>query len=156
MASWGIYLDNSLGAGNPLDLAVVGASLPLASLLSGCASNPIASSSASPVPADRLVAYFKPVSGANMLTVTRDTGFVGGACSSQVFIDGKLAAYVRAGETVTLYVPQDEFIIGAQSSNPCPGPLVEIEAKAKKVVVLRYRLSHPQNGDPGLVRTAVQ
>lgn len=50
-------------------------------LLAGCATSPVPSSEADPVPSSRLFAYQAPTQGDSSLIVTRDKGFVGGAAT---------------------------------------------------------------------------
>ena len=58
-------------------------------LLSGCATSPVPSSQADPVPASRLMAFQKvPASPYGTLVVTRDSGFTGSACNTILYIDG--------------------------------------------------------------------
>lgn len=81
--------------------------------VSGCATSPVALTDAKPVPADRIYAYRQPVNGASgTLVVVRDEGFQSKGCPVAFYIDGTLAAHVRAGETVTLTVPVGNRILG--------------------------------------------
>jgi hypothetical protein len=115
---------------------IVGA-LALA-LLAGCATSPVPSSKADPVPSSRLFAYQKPVSGDSVLIVTRDTGFVGGGCNTAVNIDGQKAAEIGAGETAKFFVPAGEHIVGASS---CGSGLKEREANVKAGSTKKFRIS---------------
>lgn len=80
----------------------------------GCGTMPVPSSSATPVPAQRIHApdFTKPDPGSAYIVVTRDTGWQAKRCPAQVFIDGTLVADLQAGEQVRLFVPNGEHLIG--------------------------------------------
>lgn len=81
--------------------------------LAGCSTSQVSADTAKPVPADRVLAFSKKPSGPHgTVIVTRDTGFVGGACYVGVLVDGKFSARIDTGEVVRLYVPAGEHLIG--------------------------------------------
>ena len=83
------------------------------SLLAGCSTSQVPADKARPVPLDRVMAFSTKPSGPHgTVIVTRDTGFVGGACYVGVLVDGKFSARIDTGEVVRLYVPAGEHIIG--------------------------------------------
>ncbi|MGE8098129.1 hypothetical protein [Pseudomonas fluorescens] len=93
-------------------------------MLAGCSTSAVSPSQAKPVPSDRILAYsIKPNGPHGTVVVTRDTGFVGGACYAGVLIDGKFSARIGTGEIVRLYVPVGEHLIGLsgdeQGSGTC-------------------------------------
>ena len=85
-----------------------------AALVTGCATHPVAPSDAKPVPADRIFAY-QPSGDATSSTIViaRDEGFQSKGCPMAFYVDGTLAAHLRAGETTTLEVPAGNHIFGA-------------------------------------------
>jgi len=86
----------------------------------------------------------------------RDAGFMSSACATRVFVNGELAAYVRAGEKVTLNISAGDIILGAQPDGICAGGLVEIEARLQAGRLTHYRIGYDHNGSLGLYRTAVR
>lgn len=84
--------------------------LLLALLSAGCATKPVAPSSAQPVPSDRLLAFQAPSAEAGTLIVTRDSGFLGGGCFTGLMINGQLAGRFAAEETATFHVPAGELL----------------------------------------------
>ena len=74
-------------------------------LLAGCATSPVPSDKADPVPNSRLFSNQKPGSGDAILIVTRDSGFVGRGCNTTVSIDGRKSAEIAAGETAKFFIP---------------------------------------------------
>lgn len=109
-----------------------------AMLLAGCATSPVPSENADPVPSSRLFAYQKPATGDAVLIVTRDSGFVGGGCNTSVSIDGRKAAEIGSGETAKFYVSSGEHIVGASS---CGSGLKEREANIKAGATKKFRIS---------------
>jgi len=107
-------------------------------LLTACATTPIPSGKADPVPSSRLFAYQNPAADGAVLIVTRDSGFVGGGCNTSVSIDGRKAAEIGAGETAKFYVASGEHIVGASS---CGSGLKEREANIKAGATKKFRIS---------------
>ena len=107
-------------------------------LLGGCATSPVPSSEAEPVPASRLFAYQAPASGDSTLVVTRDKGFVGGGCNTTVSIDGRRAAEIGSGETAKFRVSPGEHIVSASS---CGSGLKERETNIKSGSTKKFRIS---------------
>jgi len=107
-------------------------------LLAGCATSPVPSDKADPVPNSRLFSNQKPGAGDALLIVTRDTGFVGGGCNTTVSIDGRKSAEIAAGETAKFFIPAGDHIISASS---CGSGLKEREANIKAGSTKRFRIS---------------
>jgi hypothetical protein len=82
-------------------------------LLAGCSTSQVPADKALQVPTERVLAYSaKPETPYGTIVVTRDTGFIGGACYVGILIDGKFSARIDTGEAVSLYVPVGEHLIG--------------------------------------------
>lgn len=107
-------------------------------LLAGCATSPVPSSEADPVPSSRLFAFQSPTQGDSTLVVTRDKGFVGGGCNTTVSIDGRRAAEIGTGETAKFRVTPGEHIVSASS---CGSGLKERETNIKAGSTKKFRIS---------------
>ncbi|WP_445572076.1 hypothetical protein [Pseudomonas sp. E102] len=107
-------------------------------LLAGCATSPVPSSEADPVPSSRLFAFQAPTPGGATLVVTRDKGFVGGGCNTAVSIDGRRAAEIGTGETAKFRVTPGEHIVSASS---CGSGLKERETEIKAGSTKKFRIS---------------
>lgn len=107
-------------------------------LLAGCATSPVPSSEADPVPTNRLFAFQNPAVNDATFIVTRDKGFVGSACNTTVNIDGNRAAEIGPGETARFSVSAGEHIISASS---CGSGLKEREATIKPGSTKKFRIS---------------
>lgn len=109
-------------------------------LLSGCATDPVSNSQATPVKA---LAYASPIENGATLIVKRDSGFMGAACKTTVHLDGQKVASLGPADLVTLYIPVGEHIVGAVNGGVCGGAVSEsgftVTANATKTY-------HPANG----------
>lgn len=86
-------------------------------LAAACATSPVALIDAKPVPADRVFAYSQLIDGpSGHLVLVRDQGAFGAACPMAVYVDGQIAAHFRTSETLTLYLPAGQHVIGAGPS----------------------------------------
>ncbi|MHB1953669.1 MAG: hypothetical protein ACYCOU_07935 [Sulfobacillus sp.] len=82
--------------------------------LAGCATTPMAPSSASSVPPERVVAFQEPIAGpSGTLIVTRDKGFLGGGCYYGFYINDVLAARMDNSETAKFAVVPGELVLRA-------------------------------------------
>lgn len=107
-------------------------------LLAGCATSPVPSGEADPVPSSRLFAFQSPAQGESTLIVTRDKGFVGGGCNTTLSIDGRRAAEIGSGETAKFRVAPGEHIVSASS---CGSGLKERETSIKAGSTKKFRIS---------------
>nr|WP_269803054.1 hypothetical protein [Pseudomonas uvaldensis] len=107
-------------------------------MLAGCATSPVPSSEADPVPSSRLFALQAPAQGDSTLIVTRDKGFVGGGCNTTLSIDGRKAAEIGAGETAKFRVAPGEHIVSASA---CGSGLKERETNIKAGSTKKFRIS---------------
>ncbi|WP_295574461.1 hypothetical protein [Stenotrophomonas maltophilia] len=90
------------------------AAVAIATVLAGCsATRPIATEMAKPVPASQIFAYAQPAADTGAVVVTRDVGLSGSKCPVAFYVDGKVAANVDNGQTMTLHVPSGKHILGA-------------------------------------------
>lgn len=132
--------------------------IALASLfaLAGCATSPVSTAAAAPVPASRLLApaAFKPGPDTVALTVKRDSGMQGGGCNVRVFVDGVAIADLSTSEKVVVYVPYGDHIVSAQPKGICIGGMSEVQAIAKPGARLNFRVGYGSSGDFTLNPTA--
>lgn len=125
-------------------------------LLSGCASTPISNQVATPVAQDRILNVDIVQYSAEKVEVTvkRDSGFFGSACSSRVFVDSKPVADIRPTEKVVMYLSKDQHIISASPNGICSGGIREIEADLRSGKPATFRLGYGPHGDTFIYRTA--
>lgn len=85
--------------------------LPLLAL-AGCSSFQADPNAVRSVPAERLLAYQKPVEGGGQLVVNRDLGMLGGGCYVAVLVDRQVAARIGIGEEARFQVPAGTRVLG--------------------------------------------
>jgi hypothetical protein len=93
-----------------------------ATLAAACATQPVPSSKATPVPDSRVFArdFVQPHDGRALLVVTRDKGLRASVCTVGIHVDGTLVADLRPSEQVRLFVEEGEHLVGASSrANTC-------------------------------------
>ena len=119
-------------------------------LLAGCASTAIPVGQAEPVPRDELYAYqTKPAGQSGMLTVVRDSGFVGSGCDAVVYIDGVRAGKIGTGQRATFFLPagQPNIGVGFAGNGLCMGVAIRtITGNVKPGAESVYSISGDMNG----------
>ena len=133
---------------------ILGATLVMA--LTACATTPISSTQAVPVPSNRHLLYRHASAGTTPVLIKRDTGFTSVACATRIFVNGDLAALVRAGEKVTIHIPTGEVIFGAEPGGICFGGLIEQVAMLTSGKPMQYRIGYDHNGSISFNRTATK
>lgn len=128
--------------------------LIVASSLAACSTTPLNSAHAERVLPETITRYAQQKPGTLPLNVTRDAGLLGSACSTEITLDGEVVAYLRQGQTVTLFVPAGEYVLGAKPGMICFGNLVETDAVVKPGRQANFRVSLNINGTMMLSRTA--
>lgn len=137
-------------------LVIVALTVFVAGAFSGCASQPVSTSAALPVPHERVLNadFVQQVPNTGEVIVKRDEGFTGSACAKRVFADAKPVADLRTGEKVTIYLPEGDHIIGAMSNSPCGGGLIETKVSVKAAGSYTYRIGTQSNMGDGIYPTA--
>ena len=115
----------------------------MAMLVAGCTTTPVPSSSATPIPVERIYAVdaTKPQEGHALLVVTRDKGWKAMACVARLYVDGDLIADLRASEQIRLYVEEGAHLVGV-SGERCLGGAdqASVEVTRAKPVLLRVSM----------------
>jgi hypothetical protein len=122
----------------------------LALAFTACATQPVSLHQASAVPSSRVLAphWLAQAPYTGPLTIKRDSGFMGSACTIRVFVDGVPVADLAPAEKVELFIPVGEHIVSATSPNLiCGGGTSEtavfIRAEREKTL----RIASGQSGD---------
>lgn len=123
---------------------------------SGCATRPVSNAEAIAVPMERILdmGYLRPAVSTGEVTVKRDSGLGGSACSSRIFVNAKPVADIRTSEKVTLYLPEAEYILSAWPNGICGGGMSEVRAAVKSGGHLSFRVGYGSNGDFSINATA--
>jgi hypothetical protein len=123
--------------------------------LIACNTQPISVNEATNVPAANQLQFRDAGAATAPVVVTRDVGINGAACAVRILVNDKVAAYLYAGEKVTLNIPAGEVILGADATTGglCWSRLVELEAKLVAGRASHYRVGYDMNNSIGLFRT---
>jgi hypothetical protein len=117
--------------------------LAMAIPLLGCSTTPVASSSAKPIPVERIYAVdaTNPEEGHALLVVTRDKGWKAMACVARLYVDGDLVADLKASEQIRLYVEEGTHLVGV-SGERCLGGAdqTSVDVTRAKPVLLRVSM----------------
>ncbi|PCR94291.1 hypothetical protein CP336_22760 [Pseudomonas fluorescens] len=123
--------------------------------LAGCSSTPVNQASAKQVPASRTFAFQADVPGGAKLVVSRDKGFLAsGGCYAMVLVDGRKAARIDTGETVSFKLKPGRHIIGIAGDDDGNGvcalqigqPVKETSGDLSVGEVQKFRVSGTPNG----------
>lgn len=112
-------------------------------VLTGCATSEVSFKNAKQVPDDRLFIKSK-VAGDSTITIIRDSGFWGGGCNINFFINEELAATLDVSEKATFNVNEGEMFLGLQPSGNglcISSSIRQLETSIKKGQHKIYRIA---------------
>lgn len=88
------------------------------------------------------------------VVITRDSGVLGSACNTYVFVDGKQSASLKPSESATLHVPSGRHILSFDTSRGlCPSATDAVDVTLNKGDTKRYRIRGDMNGNFQLLPT---
>jgi hypothetical protein len=124
--------------------------------ISGCATEPVPTNAASPIPPARVLAagMTKPKDGSASLILKRDTGLNNGACTFRLSIDGQPFADIDAGEKIEIHTLPGEHILGARSNGICFAGNAETVTAVKTGQTRTFRVSVGSGGELKIQPTA--
>ncbi|MCS6259844.1 hypothetical protein G3479_11360 [Shewanella baltica] len=126
-------------------------------LLSGCATSEVTMETAKQVPDDRL--FIKNnVDGDAVITIIRDSGFLGSGCNINVFINEALAATLDVAEKATFNVNEGEMFLGLQltGSGLCiSSSLRQLETSIKQGQHKTYRIALDPSGSMAILPSGI-
>ena len=112
----------------------------VAILLVACSTTPVPSSSAKPIPSDRIHApeFTHAAEGHALVVVTRDKSLTVLACTAHLHVDGTLVADLRPSEQVRLFLEEGQHLVGVSTAG-CVGGAdqTSINASRARPVLLR-------------------
>lgn len=124
----------------------------------GCSTTPISTQEALPVPSDRLFDEGKRFSAqapnTGYVVVKRDSGIMGSACSTRIYVDGKPVGDIDPSEKMGLYLPEGEHILSAQPNGVCSGTMTEVHTTVRAGSQSAFRFGTSGNGSPSIYPTA--
>lgn len=89
-----------------------------------------------------------------MVTVTRDSGVLGSACSMKLSIDESIVAQLKPSDSVTLHIPSGRHILSFDTRGRlCPSVTDAIDVTLRKGDVKKHRIRGDMNGTFQLLPT---
>ena len=121
--------------------------------IAGCATSPITTTSAQPVPASQILSadLVTQTSGTAEVVVKRDSGMRGMGCMVRIYADAKPVADLWRSEKVVMYLQEGDHIISAST---CGGGVVEIQTIVRAGKANTYRVGFGVVSELGIFPTA--
>ena len=116
------------------------------SALAGCATSPVGSGEAS-TGSTIVNQWQQPGPNTGTLVITRDSGFMGAACSQRIYVDGTPVGDLRSGQKVTVYLPAGEHMAGIRPNGICGGGSSSVALTMSPGATKVYRVASGQSGD---------
>lgn len=88
------------------------------------------------------------------ITFKRDSGFMGGACSQRLYVNGSAVADLRAGQLVVIHLKPGAHIVGARPNGICGGGDAEAEIVVRDGQARSFRIGADQSGSLRIQPTA--
>src|SRR5688572_24945874 len=110
-----------------------------------CSTTPVPSSSATPVPMDRIRApeFTRADEGLALVVVTRDKSLTAIACTAHLHVDGTLVADLRPREQVRLFLEEGQHQVGVSTAGCIGGAdQTSIQVSRARPVLLRVSAGH--------------
>jgi hypothetical protein len=129
--------------------------------VTGCTTSPVSTGSEQWAPADRVFAHGASSRDADLIVV-RDSGVLGSGCKIGFFIDGKIAATLKAGEAAAFSLDAGPHLIGVGNDPNGAGlcafhtmNLHEQQFVSPSPSAKRWRISLDMNGGTTLTPTSM-
>ncbi|ELE6461856.1 TPA: hypothetical protein NBO33_000729 [Enterobacter hormaechei] len=124
--------------------------------LVGCATKPISTEQAKPAPAKQILnnTLFTKKAGTGEVVIKRDSGYVGSACLTRVYVDGREVADLDPEQKITIYPTLGDHIFSAWPKGMCGGGMSEQAGKVIEGKVLTYRIGYGSGSEFGIYPTA--
>lgn len=126
-------------------------------LMQGCSTTPVSKETAKRVPADRIFqnSYVGPAVSPSDATIlfSRDAGFFGSGCTSDIFVDNVKIFAVRHAEQITIHVSAGSHFIRLESGGGlCPNVAASQQTTIAAGDHQAYRILLPSDGSLRLTR----
>ena len=124
--------------------------------ISGCATKPVTNEQAQNIPAKQILdsSFFSKKEGTGEVIIKRDSGVMGSACMTRVYLDGKEIADLDTAQKAVIYPKVGNHIFSAWPKGVCGGGMSEQSGTVIDGKTLMYRIGYGTNGDFGIYPTA--
>lgn len=123
--------------------------------VTGCTTTPVPTDKATDIPFERVSdkSLLQVGSDKGTVIIKRDSGHVGNACYSKLYLDGKEIAQIDVAEKLVFHPDKGEHIIGAYPGI-CGGSLSEASIRVEVGKTITYRVGYDSGVIYGLRPTA--
>ncbi|EMK0361997.1 hypothetical protein V8J04_003325 [Klebsiella aerogenes] len=124
--------------------------------ISGCATKPVTNEQAQNIPFKQILdsSFFSKKEGTGEVIIKRDSGVMGSACMTRVYLDGKEIADLDTAQKAVIYPVVGKHIFSAWPKGMCGGGMSEQSGTVIDGKTLMYRIGYGTNGDFGIYPTA--
>ncbi|AYW20387.1 hypothetical protein DTA24_17905 [Klebsiella sp. P1CD1] len=124
--------------------------------INGCATKPVTNEQAQNIPAKQILdsSFFSKKEGTGEVIIKRDSGVMGSACMTRVYLDGKEIADLDTAQKAVIYPKVGNHIFSAWPKGMCGGGMSEQSGTVIDGKTLMYRIGYGTNGDFGIYPTA--
>ncbi|HBU8521295.1 hypothetical protein [Klebsiella aerogenes] len=124
--------------------------------ISGCATKPVTNEQAQNIPFKQILdsSFFSKKEGTGEVIIKRDSGVMGSACMTRVYLDGKEIADLDTAQKAVIYPEVGNHIFSAWPKGMCGGGMSEQSGTVTDGKTLMYRIGYGTNGDFGIYPTA--
>ena len=128
----------------------------IAIALTGCATEPVATSETKPVPVERMfsTAYTQPRSDSGVLLVKRDIGRTGSACKLRLLVNAQPIAELLPAERVELYLAAGDYVLSVDPNGRCEKGLAEVATTVRTGARTTFRIGYQESGELHISPTA--
>lgn len=115
--------------------------------LLGCAIKPVSNEIAKTIPPKRIIdnTFFAKQDNKVLITIKRDQGHVGSACTTKILIDGHAVAGLRMSEKMEVYLSPEQHIISSLPQGVCGGGIAELQIDLSSGRTATYRVGYDGN-----------
>lgn len=115
----------------------------------GCATQPVPNAESRLVQEKDVLGkgWFVRKTNTYPVTIKRDSGWMGSACSTRIYVNGKPVADVSTSEKMVIYLREGEHIFSAKPNGICAGGVSELRANVKSDSPLNIRAAYGTNGE---------
>lgn len=115
--------------------------------ISGCAIKPVSNDQAKPVPNKRILnpSYLVADPSKVNVTIKRDQGHVGSACTTKILIDGTPVVNLRMSEKIVVYLSPEQHILSSVPQGICGGGIAELQIDLSSKRTATFRVGMDAN-----------
>ena len=135
----------------------------MAAIVAACSTSPVRVADAKAVQSDRLYITAPATANDGLIIVVRDTGFQGRACAVSIFLDGKKAVSLAAGEKAEFPASAGKHMLSAAPAGKGLCGIADSEHAQRRSLIfdsvagrtIDFRVGLGSGGDPIFYQTSM-